>query len=326
MSTETSRASFTLRAATKDDLDGVFSVVVSSDMREFGEIDTPKDEFAVDWAEMDHANDVQLAIGHDGQFVGYANCRREGEFSGIDAEGYVHADHEGRGIGTALIRWTEQRAADFVGLAPEGTRVMLQNPTNAYNTEAAALLTGLGYVLARQFWRMQIVFSDPPPIGAAPEGITIRAARTEADERRIWKATEAAFAQHWGHRPRSFDSWTKRRKQFDHDPGLWWMAFAGDDVVGTLIGKVPPGGGGWIQDVGVLPEWRQRGIAHALLERSFASFYERGLPSVALGVDTANATGATKVYERAGMSIVRGFSIWEKMLRDGVVTSEDDDE
>ena len=104
------------------------------------------------------------------------------------------------------------------------------------------------------------------------------------------------------------------------------MAFAGDELVGALIGKVPPGGGGWIQDVGVLPEWRRRGIARALLERSFAAFYERGLPSVALGVDTANATGATKVYEQAGMSIIRGFSIWEKMLRDGAVIAEDDDE
>ena len=31
-------------------------------MREFGEIDTPKEEFAVDWAEMDHANNVRLAV------------------------------------------------------------------------------------------------------------------------------------------------------------------------------------------------------------------------------------------------------------------------
>ena len=47
---------------------------------------------------------------------------------------------------------------------------------------------------------------------------------------------------------------------------------------------------------------------------------------MALGVDTANATGATKVYEQAGMSITRGFSIWEKMLRDGAVIAEDEDD
>jgi mycothiol synthase len=326
MATETHGASFTLRAATNDDLDGVFTVVASSDMREFGEIDTPKEEFAVDWAELDHARDVQLAVDHDGQIVGYANCRGEGQFSGIDAEGYVHAEHEGRGVGTALVRWTEQRAADFVDRAPEGARVLLQNPTNAYNKEAAALLAGLGYDLARQFWRMQIVLSGPPEIGGDPEGISFRAARDEIDERLIWKTTEAAFAQHWGHQPRSFETWAKRRKQADHDPGLWWMAFAGNDVVGTLISKAQPGGSGWIQDVGVLPEWRQRGIGRALLQRSFAAFYERGLTTVALGVDTANATGATKVYEQAGMSITRGFSIWEKVLREGAVVPEDEDE
>lgn len=326
MTVDVPASSFTLRAATKGDLDKVFDVVNASDLREFGEIDTPKEEFAVDWEAMDHANDVRLAVGPDGRIIGYANCTKEGEFSGIDAEGYVHPEHEGQGVGTALIRWTEQRAADFVALTPEGTRVMLQNPTNAYNAEATALLTGLGYALARQFWRMQIVFSGPPKVGEEPDGISIRPARDEADERLIWTTTEAAFAQHWGHRPRTFEQWTKRRKQYDHDPGLWWMAFAGDHLVGTLVGKIPPGGEGWIQDVGVLPEWRRRGIARALLERSFAAFYERGLPSVALGVDSGNTTGATKVYEQAGMSVTRGFSIWEKMLRDGVVISEDDDE
>src|SRR5829696_5722706 len=120
MSTDAPAPTFRLRAATKEDLDAVFSVVASSDMREFGEIDTPKEEFAVDWAEMDHGNNVRLAVEPDGRVVGYANCTGERQFSGIDAEGYVHADHEGRGIGTALIRWTEQRAADFVALAPEG--------------------------------------------------------------------------------------------------------------------------------------------------------------------------------------------------------------
>jgi mycothiol synthase len=316
----------TLRGVTKDDLDRVYELVAASDMREFGEIDMPKEEFAADWEETDHANDLQKAVLPDGQVVGYASCTGEGAFLGIDAEGYVHPDYEGRGIGTALIRWTEQRAAQFVALAPEGARVMLQNPTNAYNEEATALLTGLGYNLGRQFWRMQIVFSGRPRIGEEPVGISIRAARDDDDERLIWRTTEAAFANHWGYRPRIFEQWCKRRKQYDHDPGLWWMAFAGDKLVGTLIGKAPPGGGGWIQDVGVLPEWRRKGIARALLERSFAAFYDRGLPSVALGVDTSNATGASKVYEQAGMSIVRGFSVWEKMLRDGAVITNEDDE
>src|SRR5829696_3835919 len=110
LAADASVPSFRLRGGTIEDLDGVFAVMASSDMREFGEIDTPKEEFAVYWAEMDHANNVRLAVEPDGRVVGYANCTAEGQFSGIDAEGYVHADHEGRGIGTALIRWTEQRA------------------------------------------------------------------------------------------------------------------------------------------------------------------------------------------------------------------------
>ena len=311
--------SFSLRAASNDDLEDVFKVVASSDMREFGEADMSYEEFAADWAKFDHHNNLQVAVDNTGQLVGYASCTADGEFNGVSAEGYVHADFEGRGIGTALIGWTERRAADFVALAPEGTRVVLQNPTNAYNAEAKELFTALGYRLERQFWRMQIVFNGPPRSGDDLDGIVIRAARTNDHERQIWSVCQEAFAEHWGTTPLSFEAWSKRRMQYDHDAGLWWMAFAGDTLVGVLVGKVLPGSGGWIQDVGVLKDWRRRGIASALVERSLGSFYERGIPSVALGVDTANATGATQVYERAGMSIVRGFSIWEKMLRDGVL-------
>lgn len=40
--------------------------------------------------------------------------------------------------------------------------------------------------------------------------------------------------------------------------------------------------------------------------------------TVALGVDAQNATGATHVYEAAGMTNVASAVIYEKILRPGV--------
>ncbi len=309
--------SFTLRAPVADDLPGIFALVAASDIREFGEPDYSEEEFASDFGEVDYANDARIAVEPDGRIVGYATSGSDGNLTVVDAEGYVHPEREGDGIGTALVRWTEERAAAFVSLAPEGARVVIQNPTNAYNAEATAVLTGLGYDLARHFWRMRIDLPAIPETGPPPDGIVIRQVVDEADERRVWVATDEAFADHWGYRSQPFEEWARPRKRHGHDPSLWWMALDGDEIVGTLVGFVLPGQGGWIRDVGVRSPWRRRGIAVALLERSFGSFCVRGVPSVALGVDAQNESGATHLYERAGMKVTRGFAIFEKELREG---------
>lgn len=38
----------------------------------------------------------------------------------------------------------------------------------------------------------------------------------------------------------------------------------------------------------------------------------------ALGVDAESLTGATRLYQRAGMAVVRQFTLWEKELWAGI--------
>ena len=60
--------------------------------------------------------------------------------------------------------------------------------------------------------------------------------------------------------------------------------------------------------------WRRRGLGLALLLRSFGQFYERGQRRVALSVDSDNPSGATRLYERAGMRVEREEVLYEKEL------------
>jgi ribosomal protein S18 acetylase RimI-like enzyme len=73
-------------------------------------------------------------------------------------------------------------------------------------------------------------------------------------------------------------------------------------------------GGGWVGTLGVLPESRGQGIGKALLQRAFASFWERGERRVALAVDAENDTGATRLYESVGMRVAFGAITYEKPL------------
>ena len=46
-------------------------------------------------------------------------------------------------------------------------------------------------------------------------------------------------------------------------------------------------------------------------------FYKRGEKVIGLGVDASNPTGATRLYERAGMHVASEFVIYEKEYRPG---------
>ena len=75
---------------------------------------------------------------------------------------------------------------------------------------------------------------------------------------------------------------------------------------------------GWIDTLGVRRPWRRQGLAEALLYHSFAELRRRGRTRVELGVDASSLTGATRLYEKAGMRAIREFTSFEKELRAGV--------
>lgn len=98
-----------------------------------------------------------------------------------------------------------------------------------------------------------------------------------------------------------------------YDPTLWLLAKAGGQPVGALTGHVW-GDRGWVDDLGVLAPCRGRGAGAALLRRSFAIFAGRGVRRVILNVDAGNTTGATALYERAGMRVINRWDVWERPL------------
>jgi ribosomal protein S18 acetylase RimI-like enzyme len=56
----------------------------------------------------------------------------------------------------------------------------------------------------------------------------------------------------------------------------------------------------------------------ALLRHSFDAFHRRGTERVDLVVDSESPTGATRLYEQAGMRVSQHYAAFEKVLREGV--------
>ncbi len=74
---------------------------------------------------------------------------------------------------------------------------------------------------------------------------------------------------------------------------------------------------GWVDSLGMRRPWRRRGLALVLLHHSFGEFYRRGKCKVGLEVDAQSLTGATRLYEKAGMHVDRQYANYEKELRPG---------
>jgi mycothiol synthase len=221
----------------------------------------------------------------------------------------------GRGLSAWLIADVERAAAERW---PAGVAVRL----SAYggNDAAIRLFEALGYGRVRVFWHMRIDLDVPPPPAVLDEGITIRTFDRERDERAVYEALREAFEDHWGSEFSSFERWVHDDIDGEgarFDPTLWFVALEGDEIVGAatcLARSMQDEDAAEVGLLGVRRAWRRRGVALALLLTAFAEFRRRGIAGAQLGVDSTNPTGATRLYERAGMRSVRSWEIWEKRV------------
>ena len=71
---------------------------------------------------------------------------------------------------------------------------------------------------------------------------------------------------------------------------------------------------GFTEFISVGKPWRRRGLARALIARSLAAQKEQGMTESALGVDSENWSGATRVYEECGFRVVKQHTVYRKPL------------
>ena len=161
-------------------------------------------------------------------------------------------------------------------------------------------------------WRSSIRAEPPPP--AVVEGVELRAYRPGSDDlalhaairrpsritgitrRSRWRSGSAAGPCAATTTPPSGSS-PRRTEQSPAQP--WRSALATSAGCSTSASAAPGAG---------------RGLGHALLLGVFGELYRRGFTRVGLEVDAASETGATRLYERAGMRVTRRYDWYERRL------------
>jgi mycothiol synthase len=307
----------TIRPPTPDDLEAVARLVAGCDEELTGEADIEHERATVrsDWqsGEVNLAEDVWLAADDGGEIVGYEIVYELGAAEAAECEGYVHPRHLGRGIGTRLLRLALKRLARERARRP-GAPPRLRATIYSHEERAHELLRAEGFAVVRHHWQMRIALDEAPPPPSWPEGIGVRPLRPGVDERAVYEAVEEAFGDHWGHTPRPFAEWRQLMiERDDFDPALWQVAWDGERVAGAALCTYRYGIG-WVRSLSVRRPYRRRGLGMALLRHAFGMFYGLGKREVGLGVDAENPTGATRIYERAGMRVERRADTYERAV------------
>ena len=296
-----------LRHPDPGELDAVLALLQANDIADAGVTDWVRDDLRRHWDELDLEQNAWV-VELDGQLAGYLDVENRGT-GRVIADGYVHPDARGRGVGSELVRLSERHALE---LAPDGP---LRLHIGTLST-ADAFFLARGYGRVRSFLRMVIDLDAAPELTSPPE-VELRTMRSPEEDHAVYEVLEEAFADDWEHRPRPFEEYAKRTfHDPDFDAFLCPVAVAEGAIVGASLNWWKRNGDwGWIGTLGVRRKGRGRGIGEALVRWSFAEFLRRGERRVALGVDALNETGALRLYERLGMRRFWEAAVWEKELR-----------
>lgn len=226
-------------------------------------------------------------------------------------EGWVAPLWRRRGVGTALLTAFESYTRENVR-GP--VRLMGRGFADIPGLEALFRLKG--FTLVRTFYFMRGPLQGGVFTAEVPAGVTLRAF-TDGDLDQLVDADNLIFQDHWGAKYRTVDRFRLQLiENIPHNPRLWVLAWAGDQLVGECLCHASvsdkPNEGN-IAHLGVLREYRGRGLGRALLAAGMQRLANLGFDSATLAVDAEN-TPAVHLYRSLGMDVARERLHFEKII------------
>ena len=310
------------------DVDAAYAVVSASETRVSGSNDQSRGEILGGLT--GHESDLdgsRIVFDRDARPIGYLCITVDWESHLVLVDAYA-ADVCGSGstpagLLEAFLRAgiarageiTRTRRAEFAHTGDQPWRVAVGALEN--DSEYRDVIVSVGLEPVRVFYRMRIGFGVPAAPPVIPSDVTISVATSEEDRRLIHDVHERSFADHWDYTPHSLDSFIDyATSAFGYDPSRWWLLRVDGALAGLCIGtdESKEFGDGYIKWLGILREFRGRGLAKLLLHNAFYDYSSHGYVGVRLGVDAANPTGATHLYESMGMAPIEAIHVYSRDL------------
>lgn len=242
--------------------------------------------------------------------------------------GQVHPAYRRRGLGTFLLRWSIAEARRLLAACPPDRPHVLQVTTETLTEAAAYLFEQHGFtqqfaedVMRRNLPAPQTPLHftsgalggtgdfDPLPDILLPSGIRFATwAPALADP--FFAVYQAAFRERPGYPDWSQEKWVDWLATDDDGfhPEMSLLAIHDDIPVGFIICADR-----WIVQMGVRPEWRDRGIGSALVSEVLMRFQAAGGDHVLLDVNINNPRAA-RVCKQLGFERVGRRAHYERVM------------
>ncbi len=320
---------YSARAITPDDFPAYLPLVHLMMIEETGGSNMSDDDALLDFKMpgFEIARSTRAVFAPTGEMVAYAQIW---DLAALPVRPFVsmfvHPDHRSSSAGAYLLAWGEARCRENLLRIPPDARLVMQVYIRRDNDFMRELLQAMQMTTNRSSYAMHIAFDAPPPAPVFPPGAVLRTLAEHpvlADFIRVYRES---FRDHRGFTEEPLEDVVARWQTIidsvpTFDPALWAMLLVDDEPAGVLFGweeSEEDAAMSWVDILAVLPEQRKRGVGLGLLHWFFGQVYARSVRKVGLGVDGSNLTGATRLYDRAGMHVALIFDAYEKVLRDGV--------
>lgn len=286
----------------------------------------------VDWQNegFNPEKDVHTVFGPDGKLVGLVETWLTSQ-PPVHPWNWVcvHPQYLNTGLWEYLLNWAEDHSRSALDLVPGELRIAAHTGTEHQNQAGLQAIKNLGWAHNRSYYRMMANLDAAPEVPPAPAGIVIRRYHPNTETEAVYRAFTDSFKDHFGFVEQPFEHGFAEFKhnlidEPGYDPDYWFVAADGNEIAGICLCRPITSDdleSGWVNELGVRRAWRKQGLGNVLLKQAFAAFFARGQKRAALGVDASSLTGALRLYERAGMKIVRQYDNFEKEIRPGLEIS-----
>ena len=288
------------RPFTPEDAAAFFEVYAAAEQHDTGAVTVELADIVSDWARpsLDLARH-SMGVWEGGRLVAGSDVYRTRR-----ADGAVHPDHRGRGIGTALARWTQ-----VASRADGGTRVGMTVPSGS---AGEAVFRDLGYEPGWTTWVLQLPSGATVPDRGLPDGFTLANA-DPSDLRAVHRVIEDAFNEWPERQPTPYEDWAAGvigREGFE--PWQLRVVRSPEGAVVAVASLVLAGETVYVGQLATRADHRGRGLAQALLADAFAAGRAHGARVSELSTDSR--TGALPLYERLGMVVTQTWQHWQTDL------------
>jgi len=189
--------------------------------------------------------------------------------------------------------------------------------------DEAAWLESRGY--AATHWGATLVRPDLDGVdelatAALPDGVEVRPVQPDQVVEIVTQHHEC-FRGEWDFREMTDEDLSWIIDSPHRDESLWQVAWHGDQIVGQVKPFINTEENaergylrGYTEYISTHHDWRNQGIARALLGRALRAVRDAGMTEAALGVDTNNPGGAFQLYTSMGFELQQYEAVYTRPI------------